>query len=224
MAVADAQHLLAVVVVAAGLAPQIGRLQRRHQQLDRAGAILLLAHDRADLVQHPQAERQPGVDAGAFLPDHAGAQHQPVRDDFRLLRRFLEHRQEIAGEAHGLLGFREIGRASDERDSQRKRGSARASGLMAPSARRGQVAARPRQAAGSRFRERPGGNPAAAPANDPCKAERFGRRARREPKLQENHCLNPRGRTAHDRQDRLHRRLPRRLARRRPRPSKPFLT
>src|SRR3546814_17856950 len=45
--------------------------------------------------QHPEAERQPGVDAGAGLADHAGAQHEPVRDDLRLLRRFLQGRHEI---------------------------------------------------------------------------------------------------------------------------------
>ena len=100
--VADAQHLLAVVVVAAGFAPEIGRLDRRHQHFDRAGAVLLLAHDGADLVQDAQAQRQPGVDAGRLLADHAGAQHQPMRDDLRLLRRFLEDRQEIAGETHRL--------------------------------------------------------------------------------------------------------------------------
>ena len=55
----------------------------------------------ADLLQHAQAERQPGVDAGRLLADHAGAQHQPMRDDLRLFRRFLEDGQKIAGEAHG---------------------------------------------------------------------------------------------------------------------------
>ena len=49
VAVLDAQHLLAVVVVAPALAPQIGRLQRRHQKLDRACPVLLLAHDLLDL-------------------------------------------------------------------------------------------------------------------------------------------------------------------------------
>ena len=98
--VLDAQHLLAVVVVAAALAPQLGRLDGRHQHLDRAGAVLLLAHDLLDLLQHPQAERQEGVDAGGLLPDHAGAQHQPVRDDLRLLRGLAQDRQEIAGQAH----------------------------------------------------------------------------------------------------------------------------
>ena len=47
VAVLDAQHLLAVIVIAAGFAPQVGGLDRRHQQFDRAGAVLLLAHDLA---------------------------------------------------------------------------------------------------------------------------------------------------------------------------------
>ena len=47
VAVLDAQHLLAVGLVAPALAPQIGRLDGRHQQFDRAGAVLLLAHDAA---------------------------------------------------------------------------------------------------------------------------------------------------------------------------------
>ena len=46
--------------------------------------VLLLAHDALDVLQHAQAERQPGIDAGAGLADQAGAQHQPVRDDLRL--------------------------------------------------------------------------------------------------------------------------------------------
>ena len=45
VAVLDAQHLLAVGLVAPALAPQVGRLDGRHQQLDGAGAVLLLAHD-----------------------------------------------------------------------------------------------------------------------------------------------------------------------------------
>src|SRR5262249_37454760 len=32
--------------------------------------------------------------------NHAGAQHQAVRNDLRLRRRLLEERQEIAGKAH----------------------------------------------------------------------------------------------------------------------------
>ncbi len=46
LAVLDAQHFLAIGVIAAALLPELGRLQRRHQKLDRAGAVLLFADDR----------------------------------------------------------------------------------------------------------------------------------------------------------------------------------
>ncbi len=101
VAVGDAQHLRAVGVVAAALAPEIGQLQGRHQQFERAGAVLLLAHDLLDLLQHPKAERQPGIDAGRLLPHHAGAQHQPMRDDLRLLRILLQDGQKEARQSHG---------------------------------------------------------------------------------------------------------------------------
>ena len=112
--VADAQHLLAVIVVASGFAPEVGRLDGRHQNLDRARAVLLLADDGADLVQHPDAERQPGVAARRLLPDHAGAQHEAMRDDLRLLGRLLEDRQEIAGKTHA-------GRSADRIRARRRR-------------------------------------------------------------------------------------------------------
>ena len=98
--VLDAQHLLAIGIVAPALAPEIGRLDRRHQDLDGAGAILFLADHRADLVEHAQAERQPGIDAGRLLADHARTQHQPVGDDLGLLGRIAQKGQEVAGETH----------------------------------------------------------------------------------------------------------------------------
>ena len=52
VAVLDAQHLLAIGLVAAAFAPQLGGLDGRHQKLDGAGAVLLLAHDIADLFEH----------------------------------------------------------------------------------------------------------------------------------------------------------------------------
>ncbi len=103
VAILDAQHLLAVVVVAAGFAPKLRRLDRRHQQFDRAGAILLLANDLADLGENAEAQRQPGVNAGRLLADHAGAQHQAMRDDFRFLGRLAQDRQKIAGKTHQKL-------------------------------------------------------------------------------------------------------------------------
>jgi hypothetical protein len=88
--VGDAQHFRAVGIVAAAFAPQVGQLQRRHQQFDGAGTVLLLANDLLDLLQHAQAQRQPGIDARRFLPHHAGAQHQPMRHDLRLFRILLK--------------------------------------------------------------------------------------------------------------------------------------
>ncbi len=101
VAVADAQHLRTIGVVAAAFAPEIGELQRRHQQFQRAGAVLFLADDLLDLLQHPKAERQPGVDAGRLLPHHARAQHQPMRDDLRLFRILFQDRQEETRQSHG---------------------------------------------------------------------------------------------------------------------------
>ena len=98
--VGDPQHLLAVVLVATALLPELGRLDRRHQGLVRAGRVHLLAHDLLDPAQHAKAERQPAVDAGRALPDHAGAQHELMRDDLRLARHLPQEGQEISRQTH----------------------------------------------------------------------------------------------------------------------------
>ena len=100
MPVADAQHLLAIDLVAAAFLPDFRRLDGRHEQFERAGAVLLLANDALDLAQDPVAKGQPGVDAGARLPDEAGAQHQLVGDDLGFLRVIAQQGQEVAAEAH----------------------------------------------------------------------------------------------------------------------------
>jgi hypothetical protein len=78
MPVGDAQHFRTVGIIAAALAPQVRQLQRRHQHFQGTGAVLFLADDLFDLLQHPQAQWQPGIYARGFLPDHAGAQHQAM--------------------------------------------------------------------------------------------------------------------------------------------------
>ena len=100
VAVGDAQHFGAVGIVAAALAPQVGQLQRRHQQFERAGAILFFAHDLLDLLQHAKAQRQPRIDARRLLPHHAGTQHQPMRNNLGLLRVFLQDRQKEPRQSH----------------------------------------------------------------------------------------------------------------------------
>ena len=101
MPVADAQHLGAVSVVAAALAPQLGRLQRRHEHFLGSGAVLLFAHDLLDLLQDPKAERKPGIDARGRLADQPGAQHQLVADDLGVGGTFLEDGKKGSGPAHG---------------------------------------------------------------------------------------------------------------------------
>jgi len=66
--------------------------------VERAGAK---GGDLLDLGKHPLTERQPGIDPGARLANHPGAQHQPVRDDLRLARVLADQRQKILGKTHG---------------------------------------------------------------------------------------------------------------------------
>jgi hypothetical protein len=96
VAVGQAQHFLPIIIIAAGFPPQIGGLDGGHQYLDGARTILFGPHDPLDFLQHAQPERQPAINAGRDLPDHAGAQHQLVGEDLGVARRFLQDGQEIA--------------------------------------------------------------------------------------------------------------------------------
>src|SRR5690606_20142376 len=96
----DAQHLLAVIIVATAFAPQIGGLDGRHHDFLVAGPVLFLTNDLADLDQHALTEWQPRKAAGSLLPDHAGAQHHAVRDDLRFAEIFLQDWQKIARQSH----------------------------------------------------------------------------------------------------------------------------
>jgi hypothetical protein len=69
--VLEAQHFLSVDLVASRFAPQLRRLERWHEDLERPGPVLFLAHDLFDPFQHPKPERQPRVAAGRLLADHA---------------------------------------------------------------------------------------------------------------------------------------------------------
>jgi hypothetical protein len=108
--VGDAQHLRAIGVVPSGLPPQVGQLQRGHEHGDGPCPRHLLVHNLLDLLEHAVAQRQPGIDAGRLLADHAGPEHVAVRDDLGLGRGFLEDRQEEARQAH-TVQFRQNGRA-----------------------------------------------------------------------------------------------------------------
>jgi len=100
VAILDAEHFGAIGVVAARLAPEIGGLERRHEEFDGACPRLLLADDLLDVAQHGEAHRQPGIDAGGGLADEARAQHQPMGDDLGFGGVFPEGGQKISGKAH----------------------------------------------------------------------------------------------------------------------------
>ena len=78
LAVLEPEDAVAVLGPAAGRLVGLARQQRRELQLLGADRVHLLADDPLDVAQHPQAQRQPGVDAGRGPPDVAGAHQQPV--------------------------------------------------------------------------------------------------------------------------------------------------
>ena len=100
MAVLDTQEFGPILFPASRFLPQLGRLHRGHQDLDRAARVHLLAHDCLDLAQHAQAERHPGVDAPGELPHESRPQHQSVADHLGLGWVFLERCNEELRSAH----------------------------------------------------------------------------------------------------------------------------
>src|SRR5258707_644664 len=71
------------------------------EEQDRAGAVLLLADDLLDFLEHAKAERQPGVNPRRRLAHEAGPQHQLVADDLGVGGALLENRQKSFGPAPG---------------------------------------------------------------------------------------------------------------------------
>ncbi len=101
MAILEAQQFGTILLPAAGLLPQFGRLHGGHEQLNGAGAIHLFAHDALDLAHHAQTHWHPRIDAGGEASDHAGTQHQLVADDFRVGGGFLKGGDKKLTGAHG---------------------------------------------------------------------------------------------------------------------------
>ncbi len=81
VAVLQTQQLRAVLLPAAGLLPELGWLNGRHQYFQGACLVHFLANDGLGLSQRTQPHRHPGVEAGRQLANHPGTQHQLVTDD-----------------------------------------------------------------------------------------------------------------------------------------------
>ncbi|MNN11989.1 hypothetical protein D3C81_1249660 [compost metagenome] len=101
VAVLQAQQLRAVLFPAAGLLPQLGRLDAGHQHFKGASGVHFLADHGFDLAHYPQAHRQPGVQARGQFADHAGTQHELVADDHCVGRGFFLGGEQILTGAHG---------------------------------------------------------------------------------------------------------------------------
>lgn len=101
VAVLQAQQLRAVLFPAAGLLPQLGRLDAWHQHFQGTGGVHFLTHHGLDLAHYPQAHRQPGVQAGGQFADHAGTQHELMADDHCVGRGFFLGGEQILTGAHG---------------------------------------------------------------------------------------------------------------------------
>jgi hypothetical protein len=55
-----------------------------------AGPVHLLSNDLFDFPNDPEAEREVGVDAGGYLANQTGSEHEFMADGFRFARVFSQ--------------------------------------------------------------------------------------------------------------------------------------
>ena len=101
VAVLEAQEFLAVLLPAAGLFPELAGLDHGQEGFKGTGFVHFAAHDGLGLFKGAKAQRQPGVDAGSELADHARAHQQLVADNFGVGRGFFEGGDVVTAPAHG---------------------------------------------------------------------------------------------------------------------------
>ena len=154
LAVLEPEHAVAVLAPAAGRLVGLARQQRRELELLGADRVHLLADHRLDVAQHPQAQRQPGVDAGGGPPDVARPDEQPVARHLGVRRVLPQraHEQARHPQDHGR-------KANGRRYRPRTRvvsGGARPSTRTAAAAAGGAAGAAPRPSGwAGRCRRRP---------------------------------------------------------------------
>ncbi len=98
--VCEAEQGLAHRLLAAALLPEVGGLNRRHEDLLAAGAVHLLAHDLLDLAQGALSQGHVAVDAGCKLLHQPSAKEELVRFLFGLGRRLPQRVPEESGHEH----------------------------------------------------------------------------------------------------------------------------
>ena len=100
LAVLEAEELLAHLVPAPRLTPDLRRVDDRHEQLLAADGVHLVADDAGDLLHHAPAGGQEHIHAGRELAHQAGAHHELVADGLGPGRILLDRGQQHLAEAH----------------------------------------------------------------------------------------------------------------------------
>ncbi len=101
MTVLNTQQLRPHFFEPTGFHPQLGRLNHRHGQLNRTGAVHFFTHDLLDFAHHTQAHGHQGVDASAEFFDHARTHHELVADHFGIGGGLFEGGNKELGGFHG---------------------------------------------------------------------------------------------------------------------------
>src|SRR5262249_2946516 len=116
------EELLPLVACPApALLPQLAGLEDRHLDLERSGAVDLLAHDRLGLAVGTQAERGQRVDPARDAADHPRAGEQDVRDRVGVAGHLADGLKEVLGPAHF-----ERGKIPERAESREKGAASRA--------------------------------------------------------------------------------------------------
>ena len=103
LAVPEAEQLLAVLLPAPRLLPELGRLHRG-MRISMAPARFISSRTMFSTLRMERSPKgQVVVDAGGQLADHAGAEHELVGDHLGIGRGFLHGRDKILGIAHCII-------------------------------------------------------------------------------------------------------------------------
>ena len=90
----------------ARLLPQLDGMEDREQHLLAAGGIELLSDHLLDPLQHPQSERQEGVDPRCQPPDVPGPDEELVAGHLGVGRCLSQGADQELGHAHGRRSYR----------------------------------------------------------------------------------------------------------------------
>ncbi|RMF13097.1 MAG: AI-2E family transporter [Candidatus Dadabacteria bacterium] len=105
VAVLEAKQLRPKFVPSSAFLPQFCGLNDRQDDFQCAGPVHFLAYDLFYAPQHACACRQQVIDARGQLPDHAGAQHQPVADDLSFFRVLSQCGEQVVRQSHPRRPF-----------------------------------------------------------------------------------------------------------------------